>query len=40
MEQKCGKYGKLQLLEDKLHVFGSYLSEMKTGSVFYNFSLF
>ena len=37
MEQKCGKCWKLQPFEGKLLVFISYLSEVKTVSMFYNF---
>ena len=40
MEPKCGNCWKLQLFEGKLLVFISYLSEMKTVSMFYNSSLF
>ena len=37
MEQKHGKCWKLPIFEKKLWLFGSYLSEMKSVSMFYNF---
>ena len=40
MEQKHRKYCKLLLFKGKLQVFISYLSEMKTVSMFYNSSFF
>ena len=40
MERKRLKCEKLPFFVGKLRVFISYLSEMKTVSMFYNFSLF
>ena len=40
MEQKRGNFENRQFLKGKLRFFLSYLSKMKTVSMFYNSSLF